>query len=113
MLTAGKLAIEIGIVLSTKLGNSPYGQRTFQIPYMLIERGVYDNYYIKAYQESRTYAKQLDEMNPRTALWKVGAGYTLNGFNIEIGHQSEHDLNIPDKYTESFNYIELKYREEY
>lgn len=111
----GKLIVEAGIIMATVVGNSPYGRENFQQPYLLVQRNVYDNFYFKAYQTSRTNAKTSEyAMNPKTALWTVASGYTSDsGITIEVGHQSEHNLNIPDKYTESYNYIELKIREEF
>lgn len=108
-----KLAIEVGILLAAQVPNSPWGKKPFEQPYLLVERRLDENFYLSAYQTSRTNANGLTRMNPQTALWKVAAGYTEDGFTIELGHQSEHELNVADKLTESYDFLTVKYREEF
>lgn len=107
------LIFEIGIMLATGVGNSDWGKLDFQKPYLLVQRNIDENFFVLAYQTSRTNSDGIQRFNPKTALWKVGGGYTENGFTLEFGHQSEHNLFVPDSKTESFNYLQLKYREEF
>lgn len=111
------MILEIGIIYSFGLSNTPFNKNDFQKPYLLIEKYIADNFYFKSYNTSRTQAVKLNTMNPKTALWDIAIGYKYeyenNIFRVELGHQSEHEIGAADKLTESFDYIKASYRVEY
>lgn len=111
------LILELGITASLSIGNSPWSKKDFQTPYLMVEKSIYDDFYFRSYNSSRTQAVKINMMNPKTALWEVNFGYKTkieNGLlDISIGHTSEHEVGAYDKLTESFDQIKVSYRLEY
>ena len=111
------LILEVGLLAAFSLGNTPYEKKDFQVPYLLVEKSVYESFYFKSVNSSRTMFQALDTANPQTMLWTIETGYKAqidNGLlRISIGHTSEHEVAKTDKFTESYNYINVSYRLEY
>ena len=111
------LIIEFGITAALSIGNSPWSKKDFQTPYLMVEKSIYDDFYFKSYNSSRTQAVRLNMMNPKTALWEVSGGYRTridDGIlDVSIGHQSEHEVGAFDKLTESYDFAKISYRLEY
>ncbi len=83
----------------------------------MVEKSIYEDFYFRSYNSSRTMAKRINQGNPKTALWEVSFGYKAevdNGLlDISIGHQSEHEVGSKDRLTESYDYAKISYRLEY
>lgn len=111
------LIIELGIMAAFNLGNTPFEKKDFQVPYLMIEKYIYDDFYFKSLNQSRTNAVKINMMNPKTMLWDVELGYKHkieNGLiTFGVGHQSEHEVANKDKLTESFDYLKASIRFEY
>ncbi len=112
------LILEVGLLAAFSLGNTPWQPKhDFQIPYLLIEKSVYESFYFKSVNSSRTEWSTITAANPKTMLWTVETGYKAkveNGLlTIAMGHTSEHEVNAIDSKTESYNYVSIKYRMEY
>lgn len=100
------------------IGNTPYDtKQDFQKPYLLIEKSVYESFYFKSLNSSRTMFQKIDSANPQTMLWNIEFGHYAtidNGkLKVAIGHTSEHEVAKVDKLTESYNYVTISYRLEY
>lgn len=108
------MLLEIGFLAAFGVWNSPFGKQDFQTPYLMVEIPVYSTenseIYTKILNSARTNAISLNYMNPKTGLYDVGIGYRSGGFQIEMGHQSEHELGSRDVLSESFDYIKLSYK---
>ena len=111
------LIIEFGIMAAFSISNSPYGKKDFQQPYLLVEKSVYEDFYFRSLNSSRTQAIRLNQMNPQTALWEVDVGYKteIDGgtLDVSVGHVSEHEVGALDRLTESHDQIKISYRLEY
>lgn len=111
------LILELGVVAAFNLANTPYEKKDTQLPYLYVEKSITDNTYFSILNSSRTNATKLDRANPKTALWTVSGGYKFKVdnqvFNFELGHQSEHNVDSKDEFTESYNFVKLSYRVEY
>lgn len=112
------LILEIGMLMAFSLGNTPWEpKRDFQKPYLMIEKSIYEDFYFKSLNSSRTEWARVDAANPKTMLWTVEFGYKTeidNGiFKLGIGHTSEHEVNNVNKHTESYHYLNMSYRLEY
>lgn len=109
--------VELGVVAAMMAGPSNLGFKSgeFQRPYLLAELpvGSIDGLNVRIYNESRTYMKRINVMNPSTALWRVGVVWRDgDGIELELGHQSEHRVSEPDKLggVESYDYVKAAYR---
>lgn len=112
------LILELGLTAMFSIGNTHWPDKNdHQTPYLLIEKSVYESFYFKSLNSSRTKAQKIDCANPQTMLWTVEFGHKseLDGglLKVAIGHTSEHEVSTQDKYTESYNYIAISYRMEY
>jgi len=111
------LIIEFGIMAAFSLSNTPYEQKDFQQPYLMVEKSIYEDFYFKSVNSSRTQAISLNKMNPKTAQWEVDFGYKtqIDGgcLDVSFGHVSEHEVNGLDKLTESHDQVKISYRLEY
>lgn len=107
------LILEIGMTAMLSLHNSPFKKDAYQFPYLLVEKSVYENFYIQLKNSSRTAIVSANMWNPRTTLWNTEIGYRNNGWTIAVGHQSEHELDKKDTNTESFDYVKVSYRIEF
>lgn len=111
------LILEAGLAAAFALSNTPWEQKDTQFQYLLIEKSVYENFYFSAMNSSRTNLTKGDQWNPKTTLWRMAGGYKLKVdnqiFTMELGHQSEHEVNHLDALSESYNFASIKYRVEY
>jgi competence CoiA-like predicted nuclease len=105
------ITIEAGIMAAFVAVNSPWGKQPFQEPFLLVEKTINEDFYLSSFNSSRTYMKRPNSMEPQTALWKISGGYRFENFTIEVGHQSEHQLWVKDKFTESYDYIKVSFKE--
>lgn len=104
------LIVEAGIVAAFSLSSVQWQERDTQYPYLYVEKTVTENTFLSVLNSSRTNADKIDRFNPKTALWTVSGGFRFDEFTVEVGHQSEHEVNAFDKRTESYNFLKLKYR---
>lgn len=110
------ILLELGVVGMVGLANSPWPKQDYQLFHQKTEFRFENNSYIDIVNSSRVSAVALDNMNPQTAAWQVGAGYrfSVGGgiLDAQIGHKSEHETGEKDRLTESYHYINLKWSTE-
>lgn len=111
------LIIEFGLMAALTVANSPHGKQSFQVPYLLVEKRVYEDFYFKSVNSSRTEMARLNHMNPKNMKWEIAFGYKTKFqdgvLDLSLGHISQHEVNAVDSLTESHDFIKVSYRLEY
>jgi len=105
--------IELGVLTALTLGNTPYPDKTTGWPKLTLHLEKSKLGYVEIINSARINPQAINRLNPITGLWQVEAGKNMGRFHFSAGHQSEHEIGAKDKLTESFDYIDMRYRIEF
>ena len=103
--------ITYGIIAASNVQSPMWGNKDFQETYLTLthqyELAEEQSLFVDFTNSARTQMRNADKWNPLTTLWKVEGGYTYSVVSISVGHVSEHEVNVKDTRTESYNFVHM------
>lgn len=107
--------LEFGLIGILGLGNTPWKEPSPMdtIPSLRWEVRPTQNLFLAGDIASRCQPSQAHRWNPRTALWTIETGFQSRGLRISIGHTSEHGIDRIVPFTESRDFVSMRYRIEF